>query len=358
MKTLIKILMVISILAIECTQILAQVNAIDFSKLINGKSYKVMLKNKWDTEGILLRKDSVSIQIRNNISTYTINKTDIWQLVDSDSEFMSESEMQLSTKPDSMLKIVELTDGSELIGYITDEDTLAVRFKTQSGTELEIRKSQISSIEIKNPDYHIGTDPNQSRLFFAPTGKTLPAGTGYFSVCELLFPMIAVGVTDFITLAGGISIVPGVDEQLYYLNGKVRAVKVKDFDFSGGILYTNFTGNDEDGLTELYVVGTYGTNENAITLGGGLSFTQNSNETYPIFIIGGEAKLSRSVKLISENWIPTDRNTAKFFSLGLRFFGKHLAGDFGLILPVDPDSGTMSGWPFIPWIGLNYNFGM
>jgi len=349
--------MIISIVVLGCPAITAQISAIDFNRLIIGKSYKVLLNNKWDTEGILLKKDSASIQIRNNISTYTIKNSDILQIADPDSEFTEESEMKQSMQADSALKTIELTDGSELIGYITDEDNTSIKFKTQSGTELVIRKSQIKAIESERSDYYAGADPNQTRLFFAPTGKTLKSGTGYFSVCELLIPMVAFGVTDFITLAGGITILPGASEQAFYLNGKVRTVEAKNFDLSAGILYANTTGSDNVGLTELYAVGTYGTDDIALTFGGGLSLSED-NETYPILILGGEAKLSKSLKLISENWIPVSQKSSKLFSLGLRFYGKHLAGDFGLMLPVDPNGEIVNGWPFFPWVGLNYNFGM
>lgn len=344
---------IIIIMIIESSFLIAQNQGIDFSKLITGKDYKVLLKNGWDTEGTLIGKDTTSIRLTNDISMYTIKKTDIAQIIDSDSEFREEG---LVLQADSILKTIVLTDGSELIGYITGEDSMSIKFRTQSGTILSINRSQIKSTESERSDYRIGSDPNESRLLFAPTGKTLKGGTGYFSVSELLFPMIAMGLTDYITVAGGISIVPGAEAQLFYLNGKVRVLKVKNFDLSTGLLYTNVTSSSESGLTELYAIGTYGTDNISLTLGGGLSFTSNSSETYPILIIGGEARVSNSVKFVSENWIPTEPKSGKIFSIGVRFFGKRLAGDFGLILPVDNRGETIRGWPFIPWIGLNYNF--
>ena len=62
----------------------------------------------------------------------------------------------------------------------------------------------------------LGLDPNYSRLLFGPTGRPLKKGDGYFSDYELAFPGVAVGITDNLSIAGGISIVPGIriDEQL------------------------------------------------------------------------------------------------------------------------------------------------
>lgn len=75
-----------------------------------------------------------------------------------------------------------------------------------------------------------------------------------------------------------------------------------------------------------------------------------------MLILGGELKLSNSAKLISENWIPTSPESVKIYSLGVRFFGKKVAGDFGLMYPLGNDGESISGWPFIPWISLSYNF--
>jgi hypothetical protein len=46
-----------------------------------------------------------------------------------------------------------------------------------------------------------GDDPNYSRLLFAPTGRPLKKGDGYFSDYEVLFPGLAVGLTDHVSQA-------------------------------------------------------------------------------------------------------------------------------------------------------------
>ena len=142
-----------------------------------------------------------------------------------------------------------------------------------------------------------------------------------------------------------------------YLNGKARVLHLEEFDLSAGILYTNITSADENGLTVIYANSTYGTRDAALTLTAGLSVsgTENSGQ-YPLFIIGGELKLSNSAKLLSENWILTSPESGKIFSLGVRFYGKKVAGDFGLMYFVDEDGESISGWPFVPWVGLSYNF--
>ena len=47
-------------------------------------------------------------------------------------------------------------------------------------------------------------------MFFAPTARTLEHGKGYVADYYLFFPIVAYGVTDRITVAGGMSILPAV----------------------------------------------------------------------------------------------------------------------------------------------------
>lgn len=62
--------------------------------------------------------------------------------------------------------------------------------------------------------------------------------------------------------------------------------------------------------------------------------------------------MSNSIKLLTENWIPHGEASGALISLGIRFFGKHLAADFGLMTSTKANG----SWPFIPWLGFCYNF--
>jgi len=77
---------------------------------------------------------------------------------------------------------IELNDGLEIIGKITLEDSLYVTINLLSGNKIIVEKKAIVSKKIissgiKNNQYWI-PDPNDTRLFFAPTGRGLEAGTG------------------------------------------------------------------------------------------------------------------------------------------------------------------------------------
>lgn len=253
----------------------------------------------------------------------------------------------------AVVRKIILTDGSELMGNIVREGADTVFFRMTSGTETMIRRSTIKEIRTMKGEWMGGefrkTDPNQTRLFFAPTGRSLPQGEGYFSAYEIFFPMLAVGVTDFLTLAGGVTLIPGATEQAVYLAPKVRIAHFEKLDLSGGVLYISVSGYSA-GMA--YGVATIGTSRASLTGGLAWGFIEGDFSGTPTLVLGAELQMSNSTKLITENWFPAKSDVA-IISFGIRFFGENLAGDFGL-MRLTTSSGR--GFPFLPWIGFAYNF--
>ena len=154
------------------------------------------------------------------------------------------------------VKKIILLDESEMIGRIESENSLEIRFKTLSNIDVVIPRNRIKSIEdvfgdVVEGEFRRG-DPNRTRLLFAPTARSLKAGQGYFSIYEIFFPMLAFGVTDFATIAAGISLFPFVPNQLVYLAPKVTPLHFGSVDAAGGILYINTTAGDGDGVGIVY----------------------------------------------------------------------------------------------------------
>lgn len=264
-------------------------------------------------------------------------------------------QIQTQSQERESVKRILLKDGSEFVGIIEEEKTDSLQFKTNSGLRMMIPRSQVSKIEnvteeIRDGEYY-WRDPNSTRLLFAPTARSLRGGNGYFSVYELFFPMIAIGIADVVSVAGGISIFPGAPFQIFYLAPKITPVQMDNLNIACGVLYFNSTKEKFTGAGIFYGVGTYGSEKAALTCGIGWGFAHEVANK-PIFLIGGELRLSNSIKLISENWIPPD-SEIQILSLGVRFFGRKLAADFALIHPL---GSGIEDWPFFPWIGFAYNF--
>ena len=262
---------------------------------------------------------------------------------------------QTEQSDSTQFTVVTLIDGSELFGTILEEDEEKIKFRTRVGVEMEISRNQIEEIETVSGVMIEGElrrpDPNRTRLLFAPTGRALPAGSGYFSVYELFFPMIAVGITDFLALSGGISLFPGAEQQIIYLAPKVTFYDGEVTSVSGGILYVTLPGEGNAGIA--YGVTTFGSPKISGTAGLGFGFVDGDFSSKPMLMLGLEIQISKVSKLISENWIfPGSDESITFISLGIRFFGSHLAADFGLI--TSPDAS--GSFPFFPWLGFAYNF--
>ncbi len=255
-------------------------------------------------------------------------------------------------------KVKMLTkDGQAFIGNIQSVNDSSVTLKTEKNMVLTIPKANIEKYLIiptgSASSAYLYSDPNDTRLFFSPTGRTLKKGHGYFSDYYIFFPTVAYGALDFITLSAGISIFPGATDQLVYLAPKIRFLKWEKLDVAGGILYANTLRGEGSGGGITFAIATYGTSDYGATFGLGWGFAGKDFTNKPVIMIGGEMRLSRSIKLISENWIPPESDT-KILSAGIRFFGRHLAADLGLFYPTGTN---MKGFPFIPWVGFAYNFG-
>ncbi len=328
----------------------SQNSRIDFDRFQIGKEYEIVLSDGSRVYGKLFATDENTITIQTESGKRRFKKKDV-------EEIISAPEIFKGNASDTGKKSIELTDGSIIKGRVTKVGSEIIEVTLASGQVVKIKRGEIERVEDDSGVLAYGVDPNISRLFFAPTGRTLKQGDGYFSVAEIFFPMVAVGVTDDIMLSGGITLVPGLEDQAYYFNAKGRPLHVKNFDLSAGVLYANVTSGDQNGIGAFYVTGTYGDERKAVTFGGGYGFeTEGGVADYPMLMFGGEIQMSKSIKAISENWIITGDETGGIISLGIRFFGRNLSADFALMYPFSGSGGTTSGWPFIPWIGLNYNF--
>ncbi|MDW7681105.1 MAG: hypothetical protein SCK70_11105 [bacterium] len=130
--------------------------------------------------------------------------------------------------PDSLhIQIITTFDQSINFGRIISIAEDQIIFKTEYGL-LKIPLSKIKEIQtvpisrIKKGDYWF-PNPNSTRLFFAPSARLLKKGDGYFSSYYLFLMGVAYGLTDNITIGGGVSLLPGVDpqDQIFFLTPKV-----------------------------------------------------------------------------------------------------------------------------------------
>jgi hypothetical protein len=233
------------------------------------------------------------------------------------------------TQDTSVIVEVELRDGTKLRGRVVAIDGEWVTFETVGGVEHRFRHSDVVKVEhlaatsIARRDWK--KDGGDSRLFVGPTARVPDHGHGYAGIYELIFPSAAVGLANVAMIGGGFSIVPGlsVEEQVYFLSAKVRFLNIDMVQAAVGAFLVGAGGvDDRAGL----VYGTVTAGSEIASFTGSLAFpfyTGSDFESQPIVTLGAEYRVSRVVKLITENWFVPGEDGA-LFSLGIR----GITGDF------------------------------
>lgn len=263
--------------------------------------------------------------------------------------------------PDSNhVQILTMKDGSKIIGRIVEIGESEIQFRSEVGM-LTISIGSIEKIKeipassIKKGKYWF-PNPNTTRLYFAPTARMLKRGEGYFADYYIFFPMAAYGITDNISIGGGMSLFPwiDIDEQIFYFTPKVGLKATENLNFAAGALFVKIPDFDDDDspiVGILYGVGTYGKPDGSITVGLGYGFEGSEFAKKPMIMIGGEARLLRRVSFVTENWIFPGVDEP-LISYGIRFFGEKLSIDLAFINLLGEDA----IFPGVPYIDFVFNF--
>lgn len=231
-----------------------------------------------------------------------------------------------------------------------------VRFELLSRDVLEIARERIVCLRTIAGTRQDGEfwreDPNETRLFFGPTGRALGQGEGYFSVVEILMPFLSFGITDRVTVSGGMPLIFTAEgPELAWLAPKVEVVRTDAFRGSLGVLAFFVAGEGSAGV--LYAVGTFGrTTDHGLTVGTGWGYSSGDGiYEAPAFMLGGETRTGRSTKIITENYFFPDESFG-ILSVGPRFFGERLSADLGLTMPF----GTGVGFFVFPLVNFAWNW--
>jgi hypothetical protein len=254
------------------------------------------------------------------------------------------------TVPDSThLQIVTLIDGSTIFGRIVSVSADTVSFQTGAGTmQLSVKAirdvRQISAEDVREGDYWF-PNPNSTRLFFAPTGQQLKQGEGYFSDYELFFPGVAIGVTDNISIGGGISLFPAsASDQVYYVTPKIGFSPSDKVHLATGVLFAGTNGGT-GGI--YYGVGTFGDGNGSVTVGGGYGFAGGKIQSKPVGMLGAEYRISRRLGIVTENYLLPVADNNVLYSFGFRFMGEKLTTDLAL---ANISGGQIIGVPYVDFV--------
>ena len=278
----------------------------------------------------------------------------------------------LQIPPEGTTQKITLEDGTTLIGKITEIRADQIKFQTDLG-EMTIVTNKITKIEeikespvvekteevkptevVKEEPAAPGVtdkgwfpNPNRTRLLVSQNARPLKAGEGYFFDIWVFFPGLAYGITDNISVAGGASILPGVDDQLFYFTPKFGFPAADNLDLALNVTIfrlwekTLYLGQGSM---------TYGTDDASMTFGLGLLWSDERMYDKPAFTGGGEYRVDRRLSLVGEGWfIPGDDENGGLVFGGVRFLGKEMTIDLGIVTSFESDSSKDEAQSDISW---------
>jgi hypothetical protein len=246
-----------------------------------------------------------------------------------------------------------LRDGTRAYGRIDRVENGLVTFTTTAGASLQVQTAEVVSVHpvngtVSNGEFRLA-DPNPTRLFFGPTARSLKQGAGYVGVYEILLPFVQVGITDRISFGAGTPLLFGDGSaHPFWITPKVQVYSGASAQVSVGVMH--FLNVGDGGLGIAYVVATKGSTDSAVTGGVGYAYDRsydNKNDA-PVAMIGGEHRISRGVKFMTENYILSG---AGILTGGVRWMGERFSADFAMVVPIDGDS-TIA----FPLVNVVYSF--
>lgn len=259
------------------------------------------------------------------------------------------------------VQVLRLSDGSVVVGRVVQFRGDSVAIRTAAG-ELTVARAAVRSVRERPASSMRGgeywpEDPNSTRYFFAANAQTLRRGEGYFCSVWLFLLCLTGGLSDRITLGGGMSVIPGIDvaDNVFYLTPKVglysgERVQVAVGAFAG---WTGAVTDDASSFGIVYGVSTFGSADVNVSAGLGYAYWNDELADNPLVMLGGKWRLTRGTALISENYV-LPRNEGGIGSLGVRFFNDRIAGDVALLRFFD--RGGADDNVVIPFVGLAVKF--
>jgi len=188
-------------------------------------------------------------------------------------------------------------------------------------------------------------DVRLTRLFFAPTARSLPRGKGSLGLTEVIFPSAEVGLTNRVSVLGyGVLPLEDVSGGGVVLAPKIQLLRHARVQAAIGAVQ-GFGSGGTGGIT--YGVVTLGSADAAATVGYGYGYGDlaDSEGSPGVLFLGAEKAIGRHVRLIVEGYVGGAALGLpdQTFLGGLRVNGGRWSADLGVIVPIYE---TGSGTPF------------
>lgn len=259
------------------------------------------------------------------------------------------------------VQVLRMADGSVVVGRVVEVRADSVVVRTAAG-QLTMSRAAVMSVRERPAGSMKGgvywpEDPNATRLYFAPTAHMMRRGEAYFCDIWLFLLCLTGGLSDRLTMGGGMSIVPGIDisDNVFYLTPKVGIVTQEKFALAVGAFagWSGAVTDDADSFGILYGVSTFGDRDRNFSLGLGWAYYNDDIAHNPLVLAGLKLRMTRGTAFVSENYILPD-SEGGIVSFGIRFFNERIAGDVAFLRYVGDNDGDQGIG--IPFVGLAVKF--
>lgn len=258
---------------------------------------------------------------------------------------------------------MEITKDQHLSIKLRDETSYTGRFdsKTDStliiyagNVKIELKYSEIESIkEVAASKYVNGKywfpNPHHTRYLFGPSAFNLKKDAGYYQNIYGTINTINYGITDHFTMGAGtelISLFSG--SPVFMITPKFGGYKLSDNWHAGGGAFLALIPDGYGGIG--YGIITYGNEDSNLTFGTGWGFSDGSIASNPIFTVSAMHRVSRTVSLITENWVLPFDGYEPVFSYGVRFFGERMSVDIAFINSPEISEILKIGFPYVDFV--------
>lgn len=251
--------------------------------------------------------------------------------------------------------ILQLKDGKKYTATIIKRTAAETTFSTTSLGSIIIANDRIESIKALGKNEEVNSkgwfaNPNATRYLFGPSAIPLKKGEGYYQNAYFAVNSVNVGVTDNISIGGGL-----MGFILPFATIKASGKVARNVYAGGGMLYSMLPGFGNGRVTHagiLFGVGTVGTVEHNFTGGLGYGFFNSEMTDGPIVTLNGMTRIGKRVSLVSENWLVPVSAPSYYgvYSYAVRIMGEKHSFDLGFLNNRDFFQFLPLGIPYVDYV--------
>lgn len=193
--------------------------------------------------------------------------------------------------------------------------------------------------------------PGGTRLLFGPTARMLEPGRGYFALDGPLLLSANVGVTPWFSIGGGFVPLVGDDDPSlpFWVIPKFRLFARGRTSVALCVAHAVVSRDERIGLA--YLVGTRGTDERSLTVGGALAYLvdrspgdHDDTGANGALLVGGMRRLNATWTVLTENYLTP---AGGILTVGFRLDRRSFTADFSGVTLVDFGGADAAVFPAI-----------